>query len=120
MLHTMPMAAPYPHAVGFAVADVTPGVLRLPQITVRKALERTVQSAICTCSEAEEKVVEGGDFHSLIAAAALAHKQHYPLVLSPDMIWLTVLQWKQEQTKETKFRAFFLRYLRFLLFDHPL
>jgi len=37
-------------------------------------------------------VVEGGDFHPLIAAAALAYKQHYPLVLSPDMIWLTVLQ----------------------------
>jgi hypothetical protein len=55
-------------------------------------MERTVQASVITCPNPEEKVVESGDFHGFIAAAALAYKQHYQLVLSPDIIWLTILQ----------------------------
>jgi Domain of unknown function (DUF4419) len=65
---------------------------RLPRISVRAALERTACSRIVICRNAEQEVVEGGDFHPLIAAAAIAYKQHMPLVLSPDMIWITILQ----------------------------
>src|SRR6185503_1625512 len=39
-----------------------------------------------------QKVVKAGDFHPLIASAALAYKKHLPLILSPDLIWLTILQ----------------------------
>jgi len=61
-------------------------------MSVRAALERTARSRIVICRNAEQEVVEGGDFHPLIAAAAIAYKQHMPLALSPDMIWITVLQ----------------------------
>ena len=80
------------HRVSFPVSDVTPGNERLREIAVCDSIERTVQSKVLTCASAKQKVAEIGDFHPLIAAAAIAHKRHYPLTLSPDMIWLTVLQ----------------------------
>lgn len=55
-------------------------------------MERTVRSKLIACSRANQQVVNVGDFHPLVAAAALAYQKHFPLVLSPDMIWLTVLQ----------------------------
>jgi hypothetical protein len=81
-----------PNRVSFAVCDVKPGTEQLPEITVRAALERTVRSAVIVCRSGDDKVAEGGDFHPLIAAAALAYKQHFRLVLSPDVIWITILQ----------------------------
>ncbi len=79
-------------SIRFPVDDVTPATARLAEIPVQKALERMVKETVLICPRAQDLVVEGGDFHPLIAAAALAYKQHYPLVLSPEMIWLTVLQ----------------------------
>jgi hypothetical protein len=81
-----------PNKISFAVSGVKPGTERLPETTVHEALERMTQSELLTCANPEQQVVAEGDFHPLIAAAAIAYKQHYPLVLSPDMIWLTVLQ----------------------------
>ena len=81
-----------PNRVSFQVAEVAPGSKRFSEIPVRAVLERTVRSPLVAFSPAPEKVVEGGDFHPLIAAAALAYKKHLPLVLSPDVIWLTILQ----------------------------
>lgn len=81
-----------PGRVSFHVADVTPGNLRLPETTLRAMFERTAHTHLLTCANADQKLVEGGDFHPLIAAAAVAYKQHFPLTLSPDMLWLTILQ----------------------------
>jgi hypothetical protein len=81
-----------PNRVSFSISEVRPASERLPEITVRAALERTGKARLLTCPKAEDRVVEGGDFHPLIAAAAIAYKQHFPLVLSPDMLWLTILQ----------------------------
>ena len=88
----MHKATQVPRRVSFLVSDVKPSMERLSRITVRTALERTARSRIVTCRNAEQEVVGGGDFHPLIAAAALAYKQHLPLALSPDIIWITVLQ----------------------------
>jgi len=76
----------------FPISDVQPASERLPEITVRAALERTAQTQLLTCPKAEQRVIESGNFHPLIASAAIAYQQHYPLVLSPDIIWLTILQ----------------------------
>jgi hypothetical protein len=81
-----------PHRVHFPVSNVKPGTERLSEITVRAAMKRTAKTEILTCPKAEQRVVAGGDFHPLIAAAAIAYQQHYPLILSPDVIWLTILQ----------------------------
>lgn len=37
-----------------------------------------------------EMVIHGG-MHALVFATHLAYARHYPLVLSPDMLWLTIL-----------------------------
>src|SRR5262245_54738882 len=80
------------HAIQFAVADVAPSTEPLPAIPVSTAIERTLRRHPMICPRATREVAEAADFHPLIAAAVLAFKQHYPLVLSPDMIWLTILQ----------------------------
>jgi hypothetical protein len=92
MLWLMCDKAPVQRPVCFAVSDVHPGTERLKEITIRSALERTAQTTLLTCSNPDEKVAEGGDFHPLIAAAALAYQKHYPLALTPDVLWLTILQ----------------------------
>jgi len=79
-------------SVRFNVSDVEPSSERLASVDVKSNLDRTAEAKILVCPQAAKEVVRDADFHPLIAAAALAFKQHYPLVLSPDMIWLTVLQ----------------------------
>lgn len=76
----------------FKLAEVIPATERLPSITVKTAIEHSAKTSLLTCPQADLPVIECADFHPLIAAAATAFKQHYPLVLSPDMLWLTVLQ----------------------------
>ena len=78
--------------VSFPVSDVKLGTLQLPGINIRALLQQKVQAALLVGPNVEQRMVECGDFHPLIAAAAIAFKQHYPLVLSPDMFWLTILQ----------------------------
>lgn len=81
-----------PQRFSFPVADVTSATERLAAIGLGAAMERTVRSKLIACPQTNQQVVDVGDFHPLIAAAALAYQKHFPLVLSPDMIWLTVLQ----------------------------
>jgi hypothetical protein len=78
--------------ISFPVTDVAPATERLAEIEMSAAMERTVRSKLIVWTRTKQKVVEGSDFHPLIAAAALAYQKHYPLLLSPDMIWLTILQ----------------------------
>lgn len=44
------------------------------------------------CDNYHADVVKQPGFHSLIGAAHLAYQHHFPLVLSPDVIWLTIAQ----------------------------
>src|ERR1051326_3013613 len=88
------MSPPVTSAPGvrFALDDVVAAVEPLPSAVLKQALERSLDSPILTGSTLSRPVVQGVHFHPLIAAAALAYKQHYPLALSPDIIWVTILQ----------------------------
>lgn len=44
------------------------------------------------CSASDRSLVDGIRFHPLVAAVAIAFREHRPLVLSPDMIWLLIAQ----------------------------
>ncbi len=44
------------------------------------------------CCDYSTDCVAGIDFHPLVAAVHYAYSEHRPLVLSPDMIWVTILQ----------------------------
>src|SRR5690349_14400479 len=40
----------------------------------------------------DARIISVGKLHPLAAAAQLAYSHHYPLALSPDTIWITILQ----------------------------
>jgi hypothetical protein len=78
--------------VRFPVDDVKPSTDRLQEITALEALQRRVRDRVLASSQPSQRVVSDADFHPLIAAAALAYQSHYSLVLTPDVLWLTILQ----------------------------
>jgi len=60
---------------------------------IQKMRERLLQSGkVESCSDYSGKVVSGVDYHPLFAAAYKSFHDHRPLTLSPDIIWLTVVQ----------------------------
>src|SRR5688572_27047205 len=81
-----------PSRVRFPVADVAPATTPLPTRALNISLAEAARSPVVVCDNPERPVVTDSDYHPLIASAALAFKKHYPLVLSPDVIWLTILQ----------------------------
>jgi hypothetical protein len=76
----------------FQVADVEPATAPLETLSSAEFLNKLAQSAVLVYPTPNIRAVAAADFHPLIAAAATAFKQHYPLVISPDMIWLAILQ----------------------------
>ncbi len=80
------------HHRQFQVDDVRPCCERLPGVSLGSALERNTKTKMLRCLDSARQVIANVDFHPLVAAAAFSYQRHYPLVLSPDMIWLTILQ----------------------------
>jgi hypothetical protein len=76
----------------FQVADVEPATAPLETLSSAEFLNKLAQSTVLVNPTPTIRAVAAADFHPLIAAAATAFKQHYPLVISPDMIWLAILQ----------------------------
>lgn len=58
----------------------------------KKHLEQMLKSPVEACSRLKEPVLRLGGRHQLVEAISLAHNYHYPLVLDPDVIWLTIAQ----------------------------
>ena len=78
--------------VTFAVDPVEAGRELLPTEKPKASVEKLLGSPIEACDNYHADVVQQPGFHSLIAAAHLAYQHHFPLVLSPDVIWLTIAQ----------------------------
>src|SRR5262245_16698262 len=81
-----------PQRIRFEVADVTPAPHVLLHGPLKPALERNLRLKVLSGLDDQTEIIKGADFHPLIAAAFVAFKRHYPLVLSPDMLWITILQ----------------------------
>jgi Domain of unknown function (DUF4419) len=79
-------------SVSFAVDPVTIGQELLPTEKSYISIEKLLGTSIESCDTYHVDVVEQPGFHSLIAAANLAYQNHFPLVLSPDVLWLTLAQ----------------------------
>lgn len=79
-------------SITFAVDDVKPGRKRLDCVRMFYAMKLRLRGPINSCSDYHTKVVSKTGFQSLLAAVRYAHKQHYPLTLSPDAVWLTIAQ----------------------------
>jgi len=55
-------------------------------------VEEYRKANILACSGYNSNAVNGVDYHPLVASVHLAFSEHRPLVLSPDMIWITIVQ----------------------------
>ncbi len=74
------------------VSDVARAKKRLPETSARLAFEALLNQEVEACSEYEGRIVDYRYIHPLIAAVHVAFCDHRPLVLSPDMLWLLILQ----------------------------
>src|SRR5262249_36582008 len=79
-------------ATTFAVdsVEVNPTLLQTEKAYV--SIEKLLGGPIEACDTYHFDVVQQPGFHSLIAAVHLAYQLHFPLVLSPDVLWLTLAQ----------------------------
>ena len=88
------------NGVTFSVHDVQPTDTELPVCRTSHSVNSLLEIAddshdtekIIYCSDYNSFSVGQLSYHSLIAATHLAFSQHKPLVLSPDIIWISILQ----------------------------
>src|SRR4051812_10908577 len=76
----------------FAVHEVTPATQSLPTCKTHEGLHRLLGSKVEACCDYTADCIQEITFHPLLAAAHFAFSQHRPLVLSPDMIWVAIVQ----------------------------
>jgi hypothetical protein len=80
------------NAVSFQVSDVEQATDKLATAKPNAYLAGRIGRPVEACSTYTTNLVRDVTVNPLLAAAKLAFDQHRPLCLSPDMIWLTVLQ----------------------------
>jgi Domain of unknown function (DUF4419) len=85
--------------ITFAVHPVEPVTSRLYTRKTRDTIEALLRGneekeviPILSCSGYNSDSVGAIKYHGLFAAVHLAFSEHRPLVLSPDMIWTTIMQ----------------------------
>jgi hypothetical protein len=82
--------------ITFAVQPVERTTKPLPTCKTHEALnyllDRRLLRQIEACCDYTSDCVQKVSFHPLLAAAHFAFSQHRPLVLSPDIIWITIVQ----------------------------
>jgi len=77
----------------FAVSDVPPATEPLPEIPYHRAVaEFILAEKVEACSQYHGRLVSGVRSHPLIATLHTAFDEHRSMCLSPDVIWLTILQ----------------------------
>jgi hypothetical protein len=86
------MTATTTRATTFAVDSVPLGTETLPTEKVQQSVARLLGTPVEACDSYTAEVLQQPGFHSLIAAADLAYRHHFPLVLTPDAVWLTIAQ----------------------------
>lgn len=83
--------------IRFEVDDVTPALDRLPTVSAREQFERVLTTPLLSFSHADSLEVitdalHAADLHPLVLAIHQAFSQHRPLLLTPNIIWLTIAQ----------------------------
>jgi hypothetical protein len=80
--------------ITFRVHDVRPAAAALRECEAQEALRALMNEdrPLEACSDPRQPVVAGFHYHPLMAATHLAFSEHRPLILSPDIIWITIAQ----------------------------
>lgn len=76
----------------FAVHEVEPAIKPLPTCKTYEAIPALIGSKVESCCDFTADCIRNVHFQPLLVAAHFAFSQHRPLVLSPDMIWVTIAQ----------------------------
>lgn len=80
-------------SVTFRVSEVVPAATgREPSPDPLRALGDLLETSVEACSRFPCSLISSPREHALIRAVGMAFDAHYPLALSPDMLWLAVLQ----------------------------
>lgn len=78
--------------ITFDVADVAPAQKAYPTVNTRLAAEALLGASVEASSDYASNCCGDITTNPLVTAASIAHGQHRALELSPDVIWLTILQ----------------------------
>lgn len=77
----------------FEVSNVHRASAPLPEVSYREAVEaQLTQGPVEACCKYHGRLVSGVPFHPVVAAVHRAFMDHRPLTLSPDTIWLMIIQ----------------------------
>ncbi|XP_070532289.1 uncharacterized protein [Ptychodera flava] len=79
-------------AMTFDVARVSPATKPLRATARIENLTDRIKQKIESSYQTDANIVSSDGLHGLVQAVDLAYDNHYPLVLSPDMIWLCITQ----------------------------
>lgn len=80
------------HGVRFQLHDVQPIRKDYQKLRIHEAFRKKLKRRIESCSDYHKQVIEGHPEQSLVVSTYLAFANHQHLVLSPDAVWLTILQ----------------------------
>src|SRR5262245_36947832 len=87
-----PLGRPLPASVTFAVSDVSPTTKPLPEIPYPQAVAAFLDGPVESCSCYHGRLVANVRSHPLVGALHAAFRDHRPVCLSPDIVWLTLAQ----------------------------
>jgi hypothetical protein len=80
-------------SVTFAVDDVIPAPFPLQECGLAESLAARLKDPVLGSSHGPQvRFVSPSDTHPLMAAVHMAFSDHRPLVLSPDIVWVTIAQ----------------------------
>lgn len=73
------------------ISDIEISGKLIEEIPVKNAIQNILKKEVESCSNFSETIIPA-DFHAFMYASHLAYARHRPLILSPDIIWLTITQ----------------------------
>lgn len=88
--------------ITFAVDAVQPASKPLGTEPTHTAVKRFFEKPVESCSDYAGLCVWGVTYHPLFWMLHSAYSEHRPIVLSPDMIWLTIVQGLAQHVRNNK------------------
>jgi len=83
-------------SVTFDVDDVVRGKTAFPTVSAKSAIEGILSAPKDSLESwsrgAQNLMASGSDIHPFLHAVTTAYHNHFPIIFSPDMIWLQILQ----------------------------
>jgi len=73
------------------VSDIPVAENLIEEISVISAFERMLERKVESCSNFLEKIILS-PYHAFLHSSHIAYDEHRPLVISPDILWLTIIQ----------------------------